>query len=211
MSATRQRIAAALSVQNRQRIASEAAARIIADASARNHQQPVSVAVDGRIGAPLSSVKLDGGRIEVRYALIADVLAWINQQLVTHSPVASGAYAGTHTWFADGQPFDLANPPEAKVYTVLNPLPYARKIEQGSMKMTVSGTSAVYEVVAVLAQRHFSNIVTIEFAYRSPILDYVPGGANRAERAAIRKQPARLSAMRLERATRVPALNISLR
>ena len=211
MSNARQRIAATLSVQNRQRIAAEAAARIIADANARNHQQPVSVAVDGRIGAPLSSVKLDGGRIEVRYALIADVLAWIHQQLVTHSPVASGAYAGAHTWYADGQPFDPEHPPEAQVYTVLNPLPYARKIEQGSMKMKVSGTAAVYEVVAVMAQRRFGNIVAIEFAYRSPILDYVPGGRNRAERAALQQQPARLSAMRMERTTRVPALNISLR
>lgn len=211
VSVARQTIAAALSVQNRQRVAAEAAARIIADASVRNHRQPSAVLVDGRAGAPLSSVRLDGGRIEVRYALIADVLAWINQQLVTHSPVRSGAYAGAHTWFADGQPFDLAHPPEAKVYTVLNPLPYARKIEQGGMKMTAPGTSGVYEVVAALAQRRFNNLVTVEFAYRSPILDYVPGGANRAERAALRRQPARLSVMRLERATRVPALNIALR
>ncbi|MGX9984545.1 hypothetical protein [Methylobacterium fujisawaense] len=79
------------------------------------------------------------------------------------------------------------------------------------MKMPAPGTSGAYEVVAALAQRRFNNLVTVEFAYRSPTLDYVPGGANRAERAALRQQPAQLLAMRLERATRVPALNIALR
>lgn len=68
-----------------------------------------------------------------------------------------------------------------------------------------------YEVVAALAQRCFSNIVAIEFAYRSPILNYVPGGSNRARTAALRQQPARLFAMRLERATRESALNQPLR
>jgi hypothetical protein len=65
-------------------------------------------------------------------------------------------------------------------------------------------------VVAVLADQRFGNIGHVEFGYRSPLLDYVPGGANRAERAALRNQPARRSAMRMERETRVPAITLTV-
>ena len=85
-------------------------------------------------------------------------------------------------------------------------VPYAWKIERGESKKAPSG---VYEVVSVLAGQRFGNIGHVSFGYRSPLLDYVPGGRNRAERAALRNQPARLSAIRMERETRVPAITIT--
>lgn len=62
----------------------------------------------------------------------------------------------------------------------------------------------------MLAARRFGNLARISFGFRSPLLSYVAGGANRAERASLRNQPARRSAMRMERETRVPAIIIRL-
>lgn len=208
--AFRRRVDAALSPQARQKIIADAAGRIIADAAARNaqaagHAVPYKVMVDGRAGAPLTSVNPNGGHIVVRFELIADVLRWIDELLIKHSQPLTGHYAKSHVWLADGQLCELDHLPEAKAYQVLSTVPYARRIERGESSQAPSG---VYEVVAVLAGQRFGNIGHVSFGYRSPLLDYVPGGKNRTERAAFRNLPARLSAMRMERATRVPAITI---
>ena len=210
--AFRRRVDAALSPQTRQKIIAEAATRIIADAAARNaqatgHEVKYRITVDGRAGAPLESVNPDRGLIVVRFELIADVLRWIDDQLAKHSPILTGRYSKSHVWLADGQPCELDSLPEAKAYSVVSTAPYARKIERGESSQAPSG---VYEVVSVLAGQRFGNIGHVGFGYRSPLLDYVPGAKNRAERAALRKQPARLSAMRIERATRVPAITVTV-
>ena len=209
----RQAYARATSLQARQQIAADAAQRILIDVTAKNRaalgREPLHrTMVDGREGATLESVNPDGGHIVFRFGLVRDVLAWIDAQLVTHSPVLSGRYSKAHAWLADGQSFELGQePPAAKVFTVLSTVPYARKIERGESKQAPNG---VYEVVAVLAQRRFGNIASIGFEYRSPLLDYAPGGANRESRAALRNQPERLAAIRLERSTRVPAVTVTV-
>lgn len=209
----RQAYARATSLQARQRIAADAAQRILTDATAKNRaalgrEPPHRTIVDGRDGAPLASVNPDGGSIVFRFTLVRDVLAWIDEQLVIHSPVLTGRYAKAHTWLADGQPFELgATVPEAREYSVVSTVPYAWKIERGASSQAPHG---VYEVVAVLAGRRFDNIAHVGFGFRSPLLDYVPGGANRVERAALRNQPARLSAMRMERATRLPVITVTI-
>ena len=130
-----------------------------------------TVAVDGRIGAPLESVK-PNGEIVVEFELVNDVLAWIADQLVTHSPVGSGKdrhpglYQKSHTLFADGQETDVgAVIPPADEYVFINTLPYARKIEHGLSRQAPDG---VYQAVAILAQRRFGNIAQISFSYRAP-------------------------------------------
>lgn len=148
-----------------------------------------------------------GKSIVTRFELISDVFVWIDEQLIIHSPVLTEAYARSHTFYADGTEADPARPPEADEYVFLSALPYARKIERGQSKQAPDG---VYEAVSVLARRRFGNVASISFGYRSPLLSYVAGGANRAERAALRNQPARRSAMAMERETRVPAIIIRL-
>jgi hypothetical protein len=166
--------------------------------------------VDGREGAALASVKPDG--VIVRdYELVIDVLVFIADTLRTLSPVGKGPdkrpghpgfFKKSHTVFADGREVPLTEQlPEASEYVFLSTAPYARRIEK---------RSTIYEMVAAKASARFGNIAKVRFSYRSPILSYVAGGANRAERAAQRNQPAKQAAKHFERATRVPAIVVTM-
>lgn len=163
-----------------------------------------STFVDGHQAAGLEAVRGDS-TIVYRFELLTDVISYIDGLLVISSPVKTGAYARSHVLFADDVEADIENPPAAKQYIILNTQPYARKIERGQSKMAPHG---VYEAVAAMARARYGNIAHVGFTYRSPLMPYVAGGANRAERAALRQQPARQAAMRMERATRVPAISI---
>ncbi len=122
--------------------------------------------VDGREGAPLSSVKPDGVII-ARFDLLREVLDWIAIQLNHESPVAKGTYAKSHVLFVDGEPFEGDGPlPEGKVYSFSNVQPYARRIEFGWSSKAPEG---VYEAVATVAARKFGNIAKIKFGF-FPIL-----------------------------------------
>ncbi|WP_185982984.1 hypothetical protein [Aureimonas mangrovi] len=161
------------------------------------------VFVDGREGAPLDSVSA-GGVISAKFELFDQMLEWIGEQLVKASPVLTGRFSKSHVLLADGVEIDTANPPaDASEFIFLNTQPYARKIERGQSSLAPDG---VYEAVAAMASRRFGNIGRIGFSYRSPLMGYVAGGANREERARLRHQPARRSAMAMERTTRVPAI-----
>lgn len=108
--------------------------------------------------------------ITFEFHLLVDVIQWVDEQLILHSPVKSERYARSHAWFADDVEFsDPSNPPPAEGYVVLNAQPYARKIERGQSKQAPDG---VYEAVATLAKRRFGNIAYVGFSYRS-----FPGGA----------------------------------
>jgi hypothetical protein len=166
--------------------------------------------VDGREGAALETVKPDG--IIVReYELIFDVLVFISDILRTMSPVGRGPdkrpghpgfFKGSHLLFADGREVAVSESvPDAAEYVFLSSAPYARRIEK---------RSTVYEMAAAKAAARFGNIARVRFGWRSPILSYVAGGANRAERAAQRNQPAKQSAKHIERATRVPAIIVTI-
>ncbi|GLK86685.1 hypothetical protein [Ancylobacter defluvii] len=159
--------------------------------------------VDGTEGRPLADVKPDG-RVVFVFDLVDDALTWIGEQLVKHSPVLTGEYAASHTLLADGVEVSPGEPlPAAQEYIYLSSVPYARKIERGLSRQAPEG---VYEAVAVLAAQRFGNVASIRFSYRSMLLPYIAGSANRAERAAMRAQPARIAAMAMERATRQPAI-----
>src|SRR4051812_19689821 len=63
--------------------------------------------VDGRRGAPLESVKLDGGRIDTLFPFpVIEILEYIDYLLVMRSPVGppggAGTYGRSHRLFADG-------------------------------------------------------------------------------------------------------------
>ncbi|MDF2809320.1 MAG: hypothetical protein K0S56_351 [Microvirga sp.] len=169
---------------------------------------PHETYVDGRLGAPLESVKPDGV-IVFEFDLLNDLFEWVGEMLVKHSPVLTGRYQDSHAFYADGVEIAPgAEVPPAEEYVFLNLQPYARKIERGLSKQAPDG---VYEAVTVLARRRFNNVASIRFTYRSPLLGYVPGAANRAERRAMRNQPARQSAIRMERESRQPAIVIRVR
>jgi len=154
------------------------AAEAIAEAGQQNKQvlgvvPPYDVFVDGREGAPLTSVKPDGV-IRAEFQLVNEALAWISTQLQIHSPVLTGRYAKSHELFADG--VDTENPnvaPPAEEYVFINIQPYARKIERGTSPQAPDG---VYQAVATLAQRRFGNVAKITFSYRTAIGGDIIGG-----------------------------------
>lgn len=124
--------------------------------------------MDGSERSNLSGVE-KAKIVSFEFALLGDVIEWVDEQLIIHSPVKSERYARSHTWFADGVEFDVASIPPAESYIVLSTQPYARKIEKGLSPQAPDG---VYEAVATLAKRRFGNIAYVGFSFRS-----FPGGA----------------------------------
>lgn len=146
---------------------------------------PYTVAVDGRMGAALESVHPDGV-IFAEFELISDVLGWIGEQLVRHSPVKTGRYQRSHVVFADGVEIEVGKRiPAAQEYVFLSTVVYARKIELGSSSQAPDG---VYQVVAKLARQRFNNVARISFSYRTAISGAIIGG-HQGNRSAMR-QPA---------------------
>ncbi len=121
--------------------------------------------VDGRRSENLESVNPRNGMIVFEFDLNEDAFIWINEMLMKHSPVLTGQYRASHLFFVDGS---QANPTEAQLIEneayFINAVPYARKIERGLSNQAPDG---VYQVIADMAKRRFSNSLRIQFSYRS--------------------------------------------
>jgi len=159
------------------RAVAEFARDAIAEADATNKRilgrvPPRTITVDGRKGAALESVKSAGGSIIVEWELVGDVLGWIAQTLYDRSPVISGDYRDGWTLLADGQVIAVGGQiPAAEVYTFVNVVPWARKIEVGKTK---SGRNFVIQVPNKIAERtakdaasRFGNIARIRSVWIS--------------------------------------------
>lgn len=158
-----------LSPQARSATLAEFARGALADGEAQNQQAlgvipPFDTFVDGTQGKSEDQVS-PAGVIVYTFRLIGDVLTFVDEQLIAHSPVKSGRYARSHTLYADGIETEPDNPDPASEYVFLNLQPYARKIEKG---LSPSAPEGVYEGVATLAQGRFGNVAKISFDYRSP-------------------------------------------
>ncbi|WAJ29325.1 hypothetical protein [Antarcticirhabdus aurantiaca] len=152
--------------------------------------------VDGREGAPLASVKPDG-IIVAKFSLVAEILRWIDAELVKVSPVREGDYRKSHVLFADGNELNLGTGvPRAREFVFLNTQPYARKIERGSSKQAPQG---VYEAVAVVADKRFGNIAGVYYGFREPLSSVM-------ENRAARKRGSRKTASQAARDKRQPAI-----
>jgi hypothetical protein len=150
------------------------AAETIEEAKTQNKRvlgvvPPYEVYVDGREGAALTSVKPDGV-IRAEFELVNEALAWIYQQLETHSPRLTGHYASSHVLFADGTETSVNAPAPAQEYVFVNTTPYARKLEgdkkTGRPPSSPQAPDGVYQAVATLA-RKFSNVAKVSFAYQT--------------------------------------------
>lgn len=162
--------------------------------------------VDGRSEAPLDSVKPEG-RIDFEFEVLAGLFMFVLQELRRLSPVRSGAYRASHTFFADFHQADPANPPEAREYVFINLQPYARKIETGRIQTRMP--PGVYEASASSARRRFGNVARIRFSYRSTPSGGVGGWAARTGRTSTKYARNRPGA-RAEWLTRQPAIVITL-
>lgn len=171
--------------------------------------------VDGHVGAAEDTVS-KGGIIVYRYPRLSEVVAFAMQALFDASPVDSGEYRSSHTLFVNGAPAsNLSNWRPGDEIVIANPLPYSRKIERGAMTMRVAGTDHVYDRVERKVARRFHNVASVDYTYRSiyagAVMPYLHGERTREGRKRLKKQPARLSAMRMERESRVPCIIIQER
>jgi len=148
----------------------EFARQSIEEAKAQNQSilgrvPPYQIFVDGSRGAALERVR-PGGVIVAEFQLIDDVLRFIGEELLKHSPSVTGHYKSSHVLFADGGVVDWNLPQVglATEYTFINTVPYARKIERGLSPQAKTG---VYQVVASMAKQKFGRIGKIEFNFRT--------------------------------------------
>lgn len=133
---------------------------------------PRTVTVDGRQGASLESVKPIGGVIIAEWDLISDVLVWIGQTLWDRSPRVSGDYQEGHTLFADGVEVPRGQQvPKAAVYTFINLVPYARRIEVGKTRsgrdFVIQVPNRIYERTYKDAKGRFGNVAKISTGFES--------------------------------------------
>jgi len=168
--------------------------------------------VDGVRDAPLERVKPDG-TIVFEFELASDVIAYCFSQVVKHSPVIDRDYQRSHRIFADGvevETPELAVGAEEVVITTISP--YARKIEGTGKRppQSAQAPNGVYEVVATMARRRYSNTAQVRFTYRQPT-----GGATALEgwasKNAGRRQGAKAQSRQQARNTRQPAIVIRFR
>lgn len=169
---------------------------------------PHETFVDGRRGAALETVKPDG-TIVFEFDLLNDLFEWIGLTLMQHSPVLSGRYQDSHLFFADGVELDPgATLPQAQEYAFVNAQAYARKIERGQSPQAPDG---VYEAVATLANRRFSNVARVRFGYRSLPAGAIGDWAKTTNMRANQNSRNRPGDKRFEWLTRQPAIVITLR
>lgn len=182
--------------------------------------------VDGTEGRPLEQVRADSGRIVFEFELTEDLVSTVLTLLERFSPVDSGDYKRSHIVFAGGrQVLPGEAVPMASDFVFLNPLPYARKIELGKMKMRRSGTDRVYQQAAQAAMRRFGNLARIQFSYRTPIgtqsnisrvgplrvLRSVTGGGDGKGKGRFLTGSHTRAGNQAERASRVPAIIVTMK
>lgn len=150
-----------------------------------------TIAVDGREGAPLSSVKIPGGVVIVEFELMFEAIKWIGEMLEEYSPFKTGQYQRSHVLIADNVAVEPgAVPPIAEKYEWVNTQPYARKIEKGLSPQRPEG---VYQAVAKLAAESskFGNVARIRFGYVTPLFGAIDKWASSPAGAAWAAQKSR--------------------
>jgi hypothetical protein len=125
--------------------------------------------VDGVLSVAEEMVKPDG-IIKYNYNRLDLVVQFAMETLFEKSPVLSGDYRNAHTIFMNGvEVSNLADYKSGYEIVILNPLPYARKIEIGKMKMTVPGTDQVYHQAEQIVKSKYDNFAKIAFDYRGVV------------------------------------------
>jgi hypothetical protein len=155
--------------------------------------------VDGVPTDRLESVR-PNGVIVFEFELIDDVLSFIGEALIRHSPVRSGRFRQSFILMADYDVLEPGQPIPAGVqeFAFVNTQPYARKIELGQSAQAPDG---VMQAVADQANRRFGNMAAIKFSYRTLLFGAInqwagvtrrpsPGRAGRQRAEWLRRQPA---------------------
>lgn len=139
-------------------------------------------------------------RIVYRFVDMQGVVTFALATLWEMSPVGSlhdehpGLYRDSHMVFIDGQVVkDVSGWRPGQQINIANPVPYARKIEVGHMKVNVP--PHVYERAQPVISERFGNVVAVRFVFM-PVrfagsVTPTAGGENRkARRDWLVRQPA---------------------
>lgn len=109
-------------------------------------------------------------RIVRRLLNMTEIVQFALTTLRERSPVGSGddphpgLYRDSHMVFVDGQfARDMTLVERATQINISNPVPYARKIETGRMKLSVPAN--VYEESAQVVASRYGNSVSVKFTY----------------------------------------------
>jgi hypothetical protein len=135
------------------------------NAAALGRPVPYTTLVDGRESSDLDRVRPDGSIVGI-FDLTIDMLTWIEQQLIAHSPVRTGRYQRSHRVFVDGVETALANIAPGISRIVFAPLwAYAPEIEPHGGKPDESrkAPDGVYQAVAALARQRFGADISFTF------------------------------------------------
>lgn len=155
-------------------------------------------------------------RVVIRYTYIDDIAQFVLQTLRDRSPVGSGAdkhpglYRDSHMLFIDGHNVpDAKNWQPGQALEFSNPVPYARQIELGTMKISVP--PHVYEDTAPLVAARYGNSVNVQFVFMPLRFGSVAAYAqSRAGQAAGRRRGGNRKALR-DWLVRQPAIIITAR
>ncbi|OAG72934.1 hypothetical protein A0J51_01546 [Gluconobacter japonicus] len=114
--------------------------------------------VDGRQGAPESSVRPDGF-ILYKFNVMGLAAKAALQLCKERSPVRSGIFRDSWIVVVDGQLWkeDISTVPDRSKIVIINPQPYARKIDTGAMKR-MSVPPGIVEAVRQAVQRQFPTV-----------------------------------------------------
>lgn len=120
--------------------------------------------VDGSENDDLKSVRPDGV-IVFDFDVLTLIVRWIEQQILTHSPVRSGLYKKSHQIYVDGSAIDSGARISGSVQQVIfaPAVLYAQRLERGWSKQAPDG---IYQVVAAMARQKFlASAVSVSFGY----------------------------------------------
>jgi hypothetical protein len=150
--------------------------RFVVATAKREHAEIMSTApkpggftryVDGVRGAREEKVRATG-IIIYEYDRIEVVVQFAMDTLFDKSPVLSGEYRSAHTIFINGVPAtSLKTWQSGDDLAISNITPYARKIEVGTMTMTVPGTDHVYQQAVQIIKARYGNMARVAFSYRN--------------------------------------------
>lgn len=158
-----------------------AAEQALTKAVAKGFDNQPIVVTDGKPRVDYRLVK-PYGRIEfIRRPTMGDAVLWALDQLRRRSPVRSGRYVQSHTVFINGRAIEgdmrggLASVKPGDRVQIVNPLPYARKLEGATAnKKTGRGKrkaaskqarSGIYRVVHRAMASRFGRSLFVDFKY----------------------------------------------
>lgn len=168
---------------------------------------------DGSASAPIT---LGSRRIVYRYAYMGEIVAFALQVLRDKSPVGSGSdphpglYRDSHRIFLNGHAVDdVSSWKPGDQINISTPVPYARKIEIGAMKLSLPGH--VYEDATQIVAARYGNQASIKFTFMPVRFGDIAAYAafSRQERGGRRGD--RSTPRRQDWLTRQPAMEITSR